>query len=139
MRNHVFVRPAVSGDADKFLEWVKHANGFDSDVPKYPTSTTLCAFDQNGPLVFLPVQSPFVMESLSIRPGASELEIAAALRALTEFCVSQAFIKGVGEIYFFGSHENTSEFAEKHGFEELPYRVFRMKVSTLAKPVIKES
>lgn len=117
-----------------FIDWAlenSSANAFDPEVPAFPSSRTWCAFDSDGPLAFQTAQQPMMLESLAPRPGSSKLQIAGALRELTQNAVSQAILSGVGEIYFLGSDEETSKFAENHIFERLPYSVYRVKIKDL--------
>jgi hypothetical protein len=54
-----------------------------------------------------------------------------ALKELTQNCVTQAHITGAGEILFLGSEQGTNEMAANHLFEELPYKVYRLKIKDL--------
>ena len=130
---HTFVRPARPADAHEAVEWMlKTANNeFDPEVVKFPTTVTWCAYTQDGPVAYLPVQQPFMADALGSRPGADYNEVAAALKELMHNLVSQAHIKGVGEIYFLTKDEATARFAENHHFEEIPYRLFRVKMADL--------
>jgi len=47
--------------------------------------------------------------------------------------VTQAHIQGRGEIYFIGSDEMTSAFAENHIFERVDAPVYRVRVRNLEK------
>lgn len=135
---HVYVRPAVPEDAGTFLKWAveNKGNEFDPEVVTYPDSFTLCAFDEKGPLVYMPVQQPMftepmVLESLAIRPEATKMEVAVALKELVQACVTIGFMKGTGEIYFLGSSEATNRFAEHQVFEKLDWPVYRLRMSDL--------
>jgi len=133
--NHVFVRPLKAEDAEHFTDWAFHTknNLLDPAALLYPTSFTVCAFKQSGPILYAPVQTPLMMESLAINPESTELEKAAALKSVAQFLVSQAYLKGVGEIYMFIGDESTAEFAKRQMFEEVPFRLFRLKLSDLEK------
>lgn len=135
MRNHLFVRPAKPEDSEQFLEWSRNTpdNGFDSKVASYPSTITWCVYDRFGPLAYMPMQCPLVMDSLASRPGASKSEIAAALKELTQEFVTQAHIRGSGEILFLGTEEGTDQMARNQIFEELPYKVYRLKIRDLEK------
>jgi len=127
----VFIRPANQSDEHQFVDWsLKTANNLLD--PKAVLSFTVCAFNEDGPILYAPVQTPMFMEALAINPQATELEVAAALRAVTQFLVSQCYIRGVGEIYFFCADDRTAAYA-KRTFEEVPYRLFRLKISDLDK------
>lgn len=133
MRNHLYVRPATVADADQFTEWSRATpdNAFDPEVAAYPSTITWCVYDRFGPLMFMPMQRPLMMESAAIRPGASKSEIAAAFKELTQQFVTQAHITGAGEIYFLGSEAGTDFLATNQLFEKLPYSVYRLKVKDL--------
>jgi hypothetical protein len=137
--NDIFVRPAKPEDAETFIQWAvtNKGNEFDPAAVAYPDSFTLCAFDVNGPLVFMPIQQPMfaepmLLESLAVRPEASVKEIAVALKELVQACVTIGFMKGTGEIYFLGSNEATNRFAEHHKvFERLDWPVYRLRMTDL--------
>lgn len=133
MKNHVFVRPARIEDKELFVNWTigTKYNLFDSKVITYPSTYIRCAFNKKGPIIFLPVQRPLMMEALAINPDADKIDVAVALKELTQDTVSQAYANGSGEIYFLCQEESTEKFAEHNGFERLPYSVFRMKLSDL--------
>lgn len=133
MRNHIYVRPARREDCDLFLEWSRTnpANGFDPEVAKYPSTITWCAYDRHGPVAFMPMQVPLMMESLAVRPGASKSDVAIALKELTQQFVTQAHIRGAGEIYYLGTDDGTDALAANQIFEKLPYSVYRVRVKDL--------
>lgn len=133
MRNHIFVRPARPTDAKVFAEWSRstESNEWDPLVAKCPTTVTLAAYDQSGPLVFMPVQQPMMLDSLAVRPGLSKREVARSIKALVETTAMLAATKGVGEIYFLGTEEGTDLFAENRMFERLPWPVYRVKLANL--------
>lgn len=136
MAKHVFVRPARPADKDKFVEWTLGTknNLFDAGVLTYPNSYTRCAFNQNGPIAFIPVQRPLMLEWLAINPEADKLEVAIALRELVQDAVSQAYQQGSGEIYFLCNEPTTEKLAAANGFEKIPVSVYRMKLSDLERP-----
>lgn len=129
----VFVRPAKPGDETKFLDWSieNPDNGFDPQVVKTPSTMVLCAYDKTGVLAYQPVQQVFMMDSYAGRPGNTKLQTANALKELFQETVTQAHIKGINEIYYLGTEEGTDRMTTKHVFEELPYKIFRIKVSDL--------
>lgn len=130
---HIFVRPARAAEAQRFLEWsvATPNNLFDKDVASYPSTKTLCAYNKQGPVLYVPRQQVFFLESLAINPEASEIDIAAALKEITQNVVSEAHEKGVGEIYFLCRDEATLEFAKRQCFEELPWRLCRIRLKDL--------
>jgi hypothetical protein len=130
---HIFIRPVSPDDTKKFIDWSLENpnNGFDPEVAKYPSTFVLCAYDKNGPLAYMPVQRVFMMDAVATRPGASELRVAASLKEFTQALVTEANIKGVGEIYFLATDDGTNKMAENQLFEKLPYAVYRCKVKEL--------
>jgi len=131
---HIFVRPARPSELPQFLDWAQKTenNEFDPSVVRHPTTFTLVAFDKDGPLVYMPIQQPLMLESLAIRPGAETSDIAMAMKELIQAAVTCAYSKGAGEVYFLSTEEGTSEMAEKQaGFEKLPWAVYRVKLRDL--------
>lgn len=134
MSKPIFVRMIRPEESKMFIDWAlenSSANAFDPDVPAFPSSRTWCAFDSDGPVAFQTAQQPMMLESLAPRPGSSKLQIASALRELTQNAVTQASIIGIGEIYFLGSSDDTNKFAANHVFEEVPMKIFRLKLKDL--------
>lgn len=130
---HIFVRPATPGDAQNFTDWfIKTPNNLhDCEVIKYPSTITLCAYNKEGPVAYVPVQFPAMLESLAINPDASFLDVAVALKELVQAVVTQCHVSGRGEAYFVCCDQSTIDFAVKNGFEEMKHKVFRMKLSDL--------
>lgn len=131
MRRHVFVRPARAEEAPEFIEWSianRAQNGFDAEVARFPTTIVLAAYDKSGVLAYMPLQSPFFMEGIALRPGLEKKDVAACLKEFTQAAVTLAHTKGVGEIYFLGTEDGTDAMATNHVFEKLPYSVYRLKV-----------
>lgn len=136
MRNHIYVRPVRPEDRELFIQWTWNnvgRNGADPEVIGYPSTFVLCAYDSDGPLVFMPIQQPLVLDAVAIRPGADNLKVAAALRDLFKTAVTQAYLKGSGEIYFISDEESIQKFAGQQAFEKLPVSVYRAKLSDLEK------
>ena len=132
---HIFVRPARPADAEKFKQWSlgTKQNLHDPDVALYPSTTTRCAFDSSGPIVFVPFQRPIMLDALAINPESDKVSIAVALKELTQDAVSTAYNEGRGEVYFFCSEPLTQEFCQRHGYIKMEVPVYRMKVSNLEK------
>ena len=132
---HVFVRPVKKDPQDikQMFEFQKitEDNLYDAEVLNYPTTFVLCAYDKTGPLVYVPIQQPLFMESLGIKPGLSEVDTAVALKELTQALVHTAHVNGHGEIYFMCKEESTIEYAKRQCFEEVPWKVLRVKLSDL--------
>lgn len=133
--NRVWVRPIKPEESKIFLDWSlenKEKNEFDPQVPLYPSSTTWCAYDKDGPLAYQTLQRPVMLESLAPRPGSSPIQISSSLKELTKNAVTFSHTVGAGEIYFLGSDDSTNKFACNKIFEELPYKVYRCRLSELS-------
>lgn len=151
MRKHIYVRPATWEDGPIFKDWVeanKEKNKFDPAVMAYPNTITLCAYDEDGPLAFLPFQQPLMvdasgdkpiaetpmfLEGLAMRPGASKLDTSRALKEFIQAAVFLGHMKGTGELYFLGTDEGTDALAENQLFERLNFPIYRLRLSDLEK------
>ena len=133
---HIFVRPAKAGEGEKVVKWSLSTpnNLFDPDVVTYPSTYTYCAFEGDNPLLYAAVQQPQMIEALAINPDADKIHVATALKELTQAVVTKAFEKGSGEIYFLCADDSTSKFARDQLFEEMPWKVYRLKLKDLEKP-----
>lgn len=133
MSRHIWVRPARSEDGQKFVEWsLKTKNNlFDPEAALGPSGLTVCAYGKAGPILYAPTQSPIFMEALAINPDAEPTEVAVALKEVVHFLVSQCHIRGINEIYFMCADDSTAEFAKRQAFEEIPHRLFRLKIKDL--------
>lgn len=132
-KRHVFVRQILPEESDMFIGWAReNAKGnFDPQVALFPTSRTWCAYDKDGPLVYQTVQQPLMLESLAPRPGATREQIAVAMKELTQNAITQAHLGGSGEIYFVGSDAGTDALATNQIFEEVPGKMYRLKIKEL--------
>lgn len=135
MSRHVFVRIAKKEDMEQFVAWSIQTenNLLDPDVIKYPSTFIYCAFDENGPIAYCPVQQPLFMEFLAINPEASPERVAMALKELTQAVITKCTEKESGEVYFLCTDEQTIEYAKRQQFAEMPWRVLRIKISELEK------
>lgn len=133
MSHHIFVRPARADDKEKFVTWSIQTkdNLLDPDVANYPSTFVLCAFDSNGPILYVPVQQPLFMDALAINPDASPALVAMALKEVTQALVTKSYYDGRGELYFLCADESTSKFAESQAFEKMPWNVYRIKLKNI--------
>lgn len=129
----MFTKPAVKEQIKQILSWLVRTknNAFDTAVLTYPTTFTICVYNKLKNILYMPVQQAFFLESLAINPEAKPEEIAFGLAEAAREAVMQAHLKGVGEVYFLGSNESTNKFAVKNGFEEVPFKLYRLKVRDL--------
>lgn len=127
----LFVRPARKDEGSKFLQWAIPVPGFDPEIVYQPGVFTLAAYNKKHVVSFMPVQRPYMLETIAKNPEASGLESAAAFKEFIQFLVSQSHVNGVSEIYFLGTDETVNNIAESSVFESLPYKVFKLKISDL--------
>ena len=129
---HIFVRPSRPDEAQLYFDFAKSTpeNLFDPAVASYPSSFTLCAYGKE-PILFAPVQQPFFMDALAFCPTSGLLDRAVAMKEVVQALVTQAHIKGIGEIYFYCKEPSTQAFAEKNGFEKIPFPLYRMRLADL--------
>ena len=124
------LRWANPEEAKQILEWLTRnpQNHFDPGILDYKTVQVLCSYD-GEPECYMPIHRVLMMESIAPRPGASELNIAQSLRDFTKACELVASAQGIREIYFLGGDGKVGSMSlGGHGFEELPLKVFRMKL-----------
>lgn len=133
MSKHVFCRPIRQSDAEQFFKWSDETknNLYDPTAAAHPTSLTVAAYNEDKVILYAPAQSPFVLEALSVNPSATPLEIATALKEVTQFFVSQCYVQGKGELMFVCADQTTAEYAKRQAYEELPYRLFRIRINDL--------
>lgn len=129
--NQIFVRPARETDARKFEDWVKTNPALDKRIFTYPATFTWAAFNETGVLAFLPVQQTFFMEAMAFHPLCTDPQKALAMKELTHNLVTQAYLKGIGEIYFLGTDHTTNDFAERQGFKRIQIPVYLVRVEQL--------
>lgn len=127
----IFIRPVRPSDATNIIEWSKNQPGWDAFIGCHPGTFALCAYNKNKIVAYLPVQQPFVYETFAPNPEASEAELALSMKEFTQFLISQAYLKNVAELYFLSTDVATSDLAEGHIFERLPYSIYRVKVADL--------
>ena len=132
-KRHVYVRPIWDSEGKQFLDWaLENSHGeFDAQVPLFNSSTTWCAYDKDGPLVYQTVQRPIMLESLAPRPGATKQQVAVAMKELTQNAITLAHSTGAGEIYFLGSEEDTEDLATNQIFERVILPCYRLKIKDL--------
>lgn len=127
----VFVRFARQNDSNNFLNWCMPVPGFDPEIAFQPGTVTLAAYNKKHVISYLPVQRPYVLETIGKNPEASDLEAASSVREYIQFLVSQSQTDGASEIMFLSTDEDIANIAENSIFEKLPYSVYRCKIRDL--------
>lgn len=129
----IWVRPANAGDSQNLAEWLVYnadKNLLDEKAVTRPGTMIFCAHDDK-PLVYMPLQFVGVLESLAPRPGATQTELAAALKELVKTAAFSCRSMNVHEIMFVCKDDKLADLAVKHGFEELPFRTLRLRLDDL--------
>ncbi len=119
-------------DQKLFSEWswaAREINCFDPEVMGYPRTVLLCAEAKGGPLLYMPLQSVLMMESLAPQPGLSPRQEALALRQISRAVEQIAQHTQHREAYFLCKDERVVKIAAAHGYEVLSgYTVLRKKI-----------
>jgi hypothetical protein len=131
MSKHISVRSPETKDSQNYAEWLRAAedkNLVDYSVYSYPTCNTAVVEQDGEPVLMNSFHLVLMQEALAPKPGISPKDMAYALRGLNDALKRLAKVSGVKEIWFGCKDESTCKFAERHGFERLPFPVFRMRV-----------
>ena len=133
--DHIFIRPApLLREEFEMREWLGNEIGrqlFDPDTLNHASTFRLCAFDGSGPLAYLPVQQPLMLESVGWRPGLTEARRAMVLRRITEHMVAEAYRRQRAEIYFLSQDPATSELAMRHHWKPVRIPAYRINLREL--------
>jgi hypothetical protein len=133
-------RVAGAGDIMNCVEWIhanRSKNHYDPDIFKYE-STRFMAVDKDGtPDGYLPYQLVIMTDSFAPRPGRTLPELALILKEALHAIVRVAKQSRIGEVYFLCAPEDeeTRKFAITHGYEELPFKVMRLKPRNMVPPI----
>ncbi len=125
------VRTATLDDAGRIVAWSAaniERNGLDVDVLGYPTTEIACAENGEGPVYYLPMQVVVMLESAAPKPGTDKHTRAVALHAIVGSMLKQMTEKGIREVYFVGTDEETNRYAEQLGFRKVPWPVYKVKL-----------
>ena len=116
----------------QFIDWVWKArdiNCFDMDVMKYPRTVVVSADDNDGALLYMPIQPALMLESLAPRPGVSPRKEAMALWKIGETLEQISKHTGIQEQYFLCKDDRVANLCARHGFEEMKgYRLLKKKI-----------
>lgn len=126
----IWAEAATKEDSAQCAAFLMHTaqNLFDPRVLAYSATKVFKTSDGEKNTMFMPVQQCQVWESLGINPEASEMEVAASLKALAHVLRFTALAEGQGEIYFLCSEPRTQKFAAHNGFEKLDIPLYRMRL-----------
>jgi hypothetical protein len=124
------VRFADKDDAPTVIRWLNDnpQNRYDSAILRYPTLSTLCAYEPDGgPVAYLPTHRVLMLESVALRPNLERLTSAQALRDLTKAAGLIAHAQGMREVYMLEGAGGLAELAERNGFEGT-WKAYRLKL-----------
>jgi N-acetylglutamate synthase-like GNAT family acetyltransferase len=129
----IWVRSMEQRDIPKFVKYLTTTarNLVDEAVYKYPLLKTLVAHSQRKIVAFMSSQTVLMLEALAINQDSRKLEVASALAQLTKMTVLRAREAGIRELYMVIGDDSTAQFAKLHKFEEIPGRLFRLKIDSL--------
>lgn len=124
------MRFAGDGDANQIVDWLNKtaSNQFDPAILKFPTLRVLCSYNGTGPVSYLPFHRVLMLESVAANPEASLRDRVQAVRDFTKGVELLASAEGIKEIYFLDGGGGLGEMATHHGYELLPFKVYRMKL-----------
>jgi len=117
----IFVRPARAEDKEQIAEWFVKTKHFEPELPKFPSTYTLCAFTKGKIVGFLVVQIEYEYQAVLRfipNPEASELEKASASFELIKQAIFVGYSGGLTKIYFEGSDTGTNRIAS-HRFKQI--------------------
>lgn len=128
----IYIRKAEQRDIPLLAHWMANTpnNLVDAAVFGYKNTQVYVAH-KDKPVAFMPIQLTATLESLAFPPDASETQKAAAIAQLIKTAVFIAREKEISEIYFYTSDPKIAAFAQRHKFEELPHRSFRLRIRDL--------
>jgi hypothetical protein len=119
-------------EAKTFAEWVwkmRHLNMFDMNVIGYPRTAMLKASDEEKALLYMPIQSVLMFDSIAPRPGLTPRQEALCLARIRDLVDDVAKSSRHRETYFFCKDDRVADISIKHGYEEIKgVRLLRRKV-----------
>ena len=119
-------------DAKRFSEWVwamRGLNMFDPSVISYPRTVMLRASNEADPLLFVPLQSVLMFDSIAPKPGLSPRQEALCLRRIDQKVESLAKDSQHREVYFICRDDRVADLCARHGYEEIKdVRILRKKI-----------
>ena len=127
-RRNMHIRKLSAGfkDQEKCAKALTGRYATDDTFLNYPSTTILVAEDGKDS-VYMPVQTVYLMETMGIPPGTPDIAIAKAMKQFVSILVWESRKVGQGEILFFGNNQQTIDFACNNNFEEMPFKIYRLR------------
>lgn len=121
--DHIIIRDAQPEERELAERWARSTPDgdlLDLDVFHHDSTFLLAAVcSGSGPIAFVPVQQPLMMENLIFAPTLKNSDRARAMTRMAEHAVTEAYRRDAGEIYFLCREESTRRFAERHLFRNV--------------------
>lgn len=116
----IYPRPARASDIALIDDWIRTTpqNLFDPAILDNPATKFHCAANSE-PLMYMPSQTVWMLESLAVKPGATALEVAKSIGVLIQTILYKAEECGIRELYFLCRDDTVNAYASKHGWETL--------------------
>lgn len=122
-------RFASGSESETIKDWMRRTPEADLGILDYPTCTVLASENGAGPIAYLPAHTALMIESVAMNPNAiNSLAKAEALNDLMKAMFLLASGVGIKEVYFLNTDEKIAKLAKKRGFEELPFKLLRLKL-----------
>lgn len=105
-------------EAKQFMEWVKTYSWktkFNPVVMSHPRTVMAVATDEQGPILFLPIQSVLMFDALTPRPGINKREMALALWKIGQIAEDAMIKTGNLDAYACINDNEEADSILKHG------------------------
>jgi hypothetical protein len=125
------IRAAEQRDAETYANWLTAAadiNLADPEVYKYPTCNTVVVERKGEAKLMNSFHLVLMVEALAPKPDISPMDEARALKELFGTIEEIAKASGVREVWFGCKDPRVEKFVQRHGIEEVPYKMFRKRV-----------
>ena len=114
-----YMKPEEMTEFSAWVWTVRELGMFDPDVMTYPRSMMLKARDDNGALLYVPLQPVFMYETIVAKPGIKPRKEALSLLRINQLVEQAQRDAGYGESYFICRDDRIADLCARHGFEEL--------------------
>ena len=125
------VRAAEPKDSETYAAWLakdRDINLVDPLVYNYPTCNTL-AVEQDGEVAAMQsFHAVLMVEALAPKPGLTAKQTARATKKLFDTIEEIARISGIREVWFASEYPPMQRMVQRHGCQEVPYKVYRKRV-----------
>lgn len=122
----------TEADVENFKEWVwkmRSINMFDPEVIGYPRAAMAKAENEDGALLYIPLQAVLMFDAIAPKPELTPRQEAMCLWKIGEVVDQAARETEFREVVFFCRDDRVSDICARHGFEEIKdVRVLRKKV-----------